>query len=243
MAAASNAARVGPENWATRWSSTSRTSGGMRIPSPVIAASMLPSATSSRSSSRTKNGLPLVLSTSAAVSSAVRPTTSELARTRRPVASAFKPARWMTVVDDARCGPMSGSRTAAVIPACRTATRDARGMAVKFYRPDGTTTDIVAISLPAFFARTPEDLLAFNAARRPDPETGQPDLARVGAVSRRTPRGDGGRERGDHASHTRQLRHAGVPQSSCLRVRSARRHRQIRALPPRPGARRSEHHG
>ncbi len=60
-------------------------------------------------------------------------------------------------------------------------TRDARGMAVKFYRPDGSTTDIVAISLPAFFARTPEDLLAFNAARRPDPETGQPDLARVGA--------------------------------------------------------------
>jgi catalase len=59
-------------------------------------------------------------------------------------------------------------------------TRDARGMAVKFYLPDATTTDIVAISLPAFFARTPEDLLAFNAARRADPVTGQPDLAKVG---------------------------------------------------------------
>lgn len=60
-------------------------------------------------------------------------------------------------------------------------TRDGRGMAVKFYLPDATTTDIVALSLPAFFARTPEDLLAFNDARRADPETGQPDLTKVGA--------------------------------------------------------------
>ena len=40
---------------------------------------------------------------------------------------------------------------------------------------------MVALSLPAFFARTPEDLLAFNEARRIDPSTRQPDLARVGA--------------------------------------------------------------
>jgi catalase len=59
-------------------------------------------------------------------------------------------------------------------------TRDARGMAVKFYLPDSTTTDVVAISVPAFFARTPEDLLAFNQARRVDPATGQPDIAKVG---------------------------------------------------------------
>jgi catalase len=59
--------------------------------------------------------------------------------------------------------------------------RDARGMAVKFYLPDAGTTDVVALSLPAFFARTPEDLLEFNAARQVDPATGQPDLARVGA--------------------------------------------------------------
>jgi catalase len=59
--------------------------------------------------------------------------------------------------------------------------RDARGMAVKFYLPDSTTTDVVALSLPGFFARTSEDLLAFNDARRVDPETGQPDLERVGA--------------------------------------------------------------
>src|SRR3954452_12245364 len=47
-------------------------------------------------------------------------------------------------------------------PGVPDSTRDARGMAVKFYLSDGATTDIVAISLPAFFARTPEDLLAFN---------------------------------------------------------------------------------
>jgi catalase len=66
-------------------------------------------------------------------------------------------------------------------PNASDAARDARGMAVKIYLPDRTTTDVVAISLPAFFARNPEDLLAFNEARRVDPATGQPDLARVGA--------------------------------------------------------------
>src|SRR4029453_18890720 len=65
-------------------------------------------------------------------------------------------------------------------PTAPDGARDARGMAVKFYLPGSTTTDIVALSLPAFFARTPEDLLAFNDARRVDPETGQPDLERVG---------------------------------------------------------------
>jgi catalase len=66
-------------------------------------------------------------------------------------------------------------------PTAPDGARDARGMAVKFYLPDSTTTDIVALSLPGFFARTSEDLLAFNDARRIDPETGQPDLERVGA--------------------------------------------------------------
>lgn len=56
-----------------------------------------------------------------------------------------------------------------------------RGMAVKWYLADGSTTDLVAMSLPAFFARTPEDLLAFSAARRADPATGAPDPAAIGA--------------------------------------------------------------
>ena len=66
-------------------------------------------------------------------------------------------------------------------PTVPDATRDVRGMAMKLYLPDGGTTDVVAMSIPVFFARTPEDLLAFNEARRPDPATGAPDLEKVGA--------------------------------------------------------------
>jgi catalase len=60
-------------------------------------------------------------------------------------------------------------------------TRDARGVALKLYLDDGTTTDVIGITLPCFFTRTPEDLIAFNIARRPDPETGAPDMGKVGA--------------------------------------------------------------
>jgi catalase len=59
--------------------------------------------------------------------------------------------------------------------------RDGRGMAVKLYLGDGSTTDIVALSLPVFFVRTPEDLVAFSEARRPDPATGELDMEKVGA--------------------------------------------------------------
>jgi catalase len=59
--------------------------------------------------------------------------------------------------------------------------RDARGIGVKVRLPDGSTTDIVGITLPVFFVRTPDDLLAFNEARRIDPATGGPDMAKVGA--------------------------------------------------------------
>jgi len=61
------------------------------------------------------------------------------------------------------------------------AARDARGMAAKFYLAHGGTTDVIGLSLPAFFTRTPEDLLAFNEARRADPATGAPDMEKVGA--------------------------------------------------------------
>jgi catalase len=59
--------------------------------------------------------------------------------------------------------------------------REGRGLAVKFYLPDGSRTDIVALSLPRFFVRTPEDFFEFTQARRPDPETGQPNMEKVGA--------------------------------------------------------------
>jgi catalase len=59
--------------------------------------------------------------------------------------------------------------------------KEGRGLAVKFYLPDGSKTDIVGLSLPCFFARTPEDFLEFTRARKPDPETGQPDFEKLGA--------------------------------------------------------------
>ena len=59
--------------------------------------------------------------------------------------------------------------------------REGRGLAVKFYLPDGSRTDVVALSLPCFIVRTPEDFVAFTRARKPDAATGQPDLEKVGA--------------------------------------------------------------
>jgi catalase len=53
--------------------------------------------------------------------------------------------------------------------------REGRGMAVKFYAPDGTKTDVVALTLPCFFVRTPEDFIAFTRARL-DPEKLMPDF-------------------------------------------------------------------
>jgi catalase len=58
--------------------------------------------------------------------------------------------------------------------------REGRGMATKFYLSDGSTTDIVGITLPAFFVNTVEGFLDFTRARRPDPETGEPDPDAIG---------------------------------------------------------------
>src|SRR5712691_5482510 len=62
-------------------------------------------------------------------------------------------------------------------------------MATKFYLPDGTVTDLIAITLPAFFARTPEEFLAFTDAHTADPATGQPDLAKLKAFMAAHPNG------------------------------------------------------
>ena len=59
--------------------------------------------------------------------------------------------------------------------------RDGRGMAIKFYLPDGTTTDIVSITIPVFFVRDPEEFLGFTRARKPDPDTGEIDMEKIGA--------------------------------------------------------------
>jgi catalase len=54
-------------------------------------------------------------------------------------------------------------------------------MAVKFHLPDNRTTDIVSLTLPVFFVKTPEVFLEFLRAQEPDPATGKPDLERIGA--------------------------------------------------------------
>src|SRR5215211_5654487 len=59
--------------------------------------------------------------------------------------------------------------------------REGRGLAVKLYLDDRSTTDMVAVSLPCFFVRTPEDFIEFTRSRKPDPETGQPDMEKIGA--------------------------------------------------------------
>jgi len=48
---------------------------------------------------------------------------------------------------------------------------------------------LIGITLPAFFARTPQEFLAFTAAHTADPATGQPDLARLKAFATAHPNG------------------------------------------------------
>lgn len=67
------------------------------------------------------------------------------------------------------------------VPTAPDGNRDGRGMAVKFHLPDGEATDIVSITLPAFFVRTPQDFLEFVRARTPDRTTGSVDEERLSA--------------------------------------------------------------
>ena len=64
-------------------------------------------------------------------------------------------------------------------PAAPDGTTDGRGMAVKFDLGGGAATDIVALTLPVFFARDPESFLEFTRVRTPDPATGKPDMDAV----------------------------------------------------------------
>jgi catalase len=65
-------------------------------------------------------------------------------------------------------------------PDSHDAERDGRGMAVKL-RSDAGETDILATMTPAFVSRTPEDFLELMTLRRPDSETGRPDMESLGA--------------------------------------------------------------
>ena len=77
-------------------------------------------------------------------------------------------ARELTRAEHFQDGPVRTtvrfSNGAANPDAADTERLDGRGMAVKFYL-EGGTTDIVSLSLPVFFVRTPEEFLEFTLAR------------------------------------------------------------------------------
>jgi len=64
---------------------------------------------------------------------------------------------------------------------------DVAGMAIKFLLSDGRETDIVAINLPVFFVRDPEDFITLTRARRPDSRTGRPASRRILGFALRHP--------------------------------------------------------
>ncbi len=88
-----------------------------------------------------------------------------------------------------RAAHLQGDAVAALIrfsngsgdPESHDAGREARGMAVKLRPENGDETDILATSNPAFVTRTAEEFLELLRLRRPDPETGQPDMEKLGA--------------------------------------------------------------
>ena len=55
---------------------------------------------------------------------------------------------------------------------------DVRGMAVKFHLRNGGESDLIAITLPVFFAQTPEEFLQFAAAGDPAPDPPENALQR-----------------------------------------------------------------
>jgi catalase len=66
-------------------------------------------------------------------------------------------------------------------PDTRDDAPDGRGIAVKLGAEDDTRWDLIGITLPQFFVRTAPDFVGLMAARVPDPETGELDMAKVGA--------------------------------------------------------------
>ena len=66
-------------------------------------------------------------------------------------------------------------------PEAHDGDRGGRGIGVKLYLDNGERTDLLGISVPVFTARTPEDFVEYVRLARRDPDTGQPDMAAIGA--------------------------------------------------------------
>jgi catalase len=88
-----------------------------------------------------------------------------------------------------RAAHYSGDPAAALVrfsngsgdPESNDAAREARGMAIKLRPEGGEETDLLATTSRAFSNHTPEDFLDVLRLRVPDPETGQPDMEKLGA--------------------------------------------------------------
>ncbi len=88
-----------------------------------------------------------------------------------------------------RAAHMQGERVPALVrfstaggnPRGHDGEREGRGIAVKFRPAGGEETDLLCVTSPTFLARSPEDFLELLRARLPDPETGAPDMEKVGA--------------------------------------------------------------
>ena len=116
-------------------------------------------------------------------------------------------------------------------PTAHDAGREPRGMAIKFHLDERRSTDIVAINNPVFIVRTPEEVLEFLRLRKPDPETGQPDIAGLMAFIAARPESQ-------RAAQLLVTRTAGreLPRDRVLRaprfpVRGRRRDEQVRPVP------------
>lgn len=94
-----------------------------------------------------------------------------------------------------RAAALSGDPVTALVrfssssgdPEVHDAQRSGGGMAVKLRPEGGDEWDILATGTPVFVARTPEDFLELVRLRKPDPETGQPDMEKLGEYLQRHP--------------------------------------------------------
>jgi len=56
---------------------------------------------------------------------------------------------------------------------------DVRGFATRFHLPDSSATDLVSVTLPEFFAPTPQTFLDFTLAAKPPPRAAQNPIAEI----------------------------------------------------------------